>query len=75
MGIHSEFKYGINLYNYSFAFSYLKTEAEKEEADLAKNRLNHGFLASISRELFNGISKNGRTHKPIILDNWAFTCI
>jgi len=73
MGIHSEFNYGIGLYNFSFAFSDLKSEKERRENEAAKPLLSHRFLASISKELFNGIAKNGRTYKTKITYNWAYT--
>jgi len=75
MGINSEFNYGIGLYNYSFAFSDLKSEEERKENEVTQPLLSHRFLASISKELFNGIAKNGRAYKTNIAYNWAFTCL
>ena len=52
MGIHSEFKFGIKLYNFSFAFSNLKLK----EIEVAKVKriinLNHNFIGSFTKEMF-----------------------
>ncbi|ROL62222.1 hypothetical protein D9V86_01785 [Bacteroidetes/Chlorobi group bacterium ChocPot_Mid] len=73
MGIHSEFKYGIELYDFSFAFSNLREDEISEAEDVRKNNSGLRFLASISKELFNPrvIQKKPRKLKS----HWVLTCL
>ncbi|MFH1052600.1 MAG: hypothetical protein V1779_16900 [bacterium] len=75
MGIHSEFRYGIELYNYSFAFSNLKNDRENEKGEFSKSNNSFKYLASISRELFNGKAGSTKPVRAKYVNNWAFTCL
>jgi len=74
MGIHSEFSFGIRLYDYSFAFSHLDNYEEKAEAIFSKTNNGFNYLASISRELFGGMFENAKKTKTKLINNWGVTC-
>lgn len=73
MGINSEFKYGIELYDFSFSFSNLKEE-EVIEAEESR-KLNSGlrFLSNISKEMF--CSRVSLKKASKLKSQWVLTCL
>lgn len=72
MGIHSEFKYGITLYDFSFAFSNLKEDDFDFVEETRKSNSSFKFLASISKELFN--TKFSRKKQVLLKSSWVLSC-
>lgn len=73
MGINSEFKYGIGLYDFSFSFSNLKVEETFGVEDSKRGDMGFRFLADISKELFNSRAGIKKPRKSKV--QWVLTCL